>query len=137
MRHNFALPLRFIKWRTLHCYKTHNNLVTEVRIIAASGLAWAVAMIVPTEDFWPQNIKYVATLVLFSMQLVSIALVVYFNVSEYREIHRSEKQIIANQVFEEVKQKLYSRIRKHFTAQSLYCSQFSCVISLQISVFLL
>lgn len=40
------------------------------------------------------------------MQLVSIALVVYFNVSVYRKIRRNEKQIIANQVSEEVKQKL-------------------------------
>lgn len=44
---------------------TYDNFVTEVRIIAASGLAWAVAMIVPTEDFWPQNIKYVACISTF------------------------------------------------------------------------
>ena len=73
-------------------------------------------MTVPTEDFWPQNIKYVATLVLFSMQLVSIALVVYFNVSVYREIRRNEKQIIANQVSEEVKQKLLK------TKKAFYCT---------------
>ena len=31
----------------------YENLVTEVRIIIGSGLAWAAVFILPLEDFWP------------------------------------------------------------------------------------
>ena len=99
---------------------TYENLVTEVRIIAATGLTWAVVIAIPAEDFWPPNIQYVGILlVVISMQLISIALVVYLNVSVYREIRRRRS---------------YSRIRRLFTAQLLYCSQFPCVISRQTSL---
>ena len=40
------------------------------------------------------------------MQFIFLSLLVYFNVSVYREVCRNEKQIIANQVSLEEKQKL-------------------------------
>ena len=40
----------------------YENLVTEVRIIVASGLAWAVAIIFLIEYFWPGNVQYVRIL---------------------------------------------------------------------------
>ena len=84
----------------------YENLVTEFRIIAASGLAWAVSMIVPTEGVWSPNMQYVTILVLVIVQFISIALVVYSNISVYKEVRRNEKQITANQVSTEVKEKL-------------------------------
>ena len=53
------------------------------RIIVASGLAWAVAIILPMEDFWPENKQHVVKLAVVVMQLISIALVTYLNVSVY------------------------------------------------------
>jgi len=58
------------------------------------------------EDFWPANIHYVAKLAVLVTQFILFALDVYFNVSVYREFRRNEKQIIANQVSTEVKEKL-------------------------------
>ena len=84
----------------------YENLVTEVRIIAATGLTWAVTIAIPIDDFWPPNIKYVGKLLAVITQLISIAAVIYLNVSVYREVRRSEKQIIANQVSLEAKEKL-------------------------------
>ena len=84
----------------------YENLVTEVRIIVASGLMWAVAIIPPTEDFLPADIRNVTKFVVPFMQFIFLALVFYFNVSVYREVRRSEKQIIANQVSLETKEKL-------------------------------
>ena len=84
----------------------YENVVTEVRIIVASGVSWAAAILFPMEEFWPPMKQYIAKLAVFVMQFISIALLVYFNVFVYREVRRSEKQIIANQVSLEVKQKL-------------------------------
>ena len=84
----------------------YENLVTEGRLIAASGVVWAAVIISPVEDFWPANIRNVTKFVVIVMQFIFLALVVYLNVSVYREIRRNEKQIIANQVSLEVKQKL-------------------------------
>ena len=73
----------------------YGNLVTKVRIIVASGLVWAVAIIFSIEDFFSTNIKYIIIFIV-AMQVISLALVVYFNVAVYKEVRRSEKQIIAN-----------------------------------------
>ena len=94
----------------------YENLVTEVRIIVASGLMWAAAIIPPMEDFWPSNIRNVAKLAVLFMQFIFLALVVCFNVSVYREVRRNEKQIIANQVSSEVKEKLLKK------KKAFYCT---------------
>ena len=82
----------------------YENLVTEVRIIAASGLVWAVAIILPMEDFWPAKIRNGTKFAVLVMQFIFLALLIYLNVSVYREVRRNEKQIIANQVSAEVKE---------------------------------
>ena len=84
----------------------YENLVTEVRIIVASGLVWVAAIILPVEDFWPANIRNVTRRAVLFMQFIFLVLVVYFNISVYREVRRNEKQIIANHVSLEVKEKL-------------------------------
>ena len=113
---------------TKHSF-AHESIVTEVRITVASGLAWAVAIIPLVEDFWPGNIQNVTKLVALFMQFICLMLVVYLNVSIYREVRRKEKQIIANCVSVEVKEKLLKNIRKLFTVQLLYCSVFYSAIS--------
>ena len=94
----------------------YENLVTEDRIIVASGLMWTAAIIPPMEDFWPANIRNVTKLAVLFMQVIFLALVVCLNVSVYREVRRNEKQIIANQVSSEVKEKL---LRKK---KAFYCT---------------
>ena len=98
---------------------TYESLVTEVRIILASSLAWAVPIILPMEDFWPANIRIVTTFAVVFMQFISLVLVVYFNVSVYREVCRYEKQIIASQVSLEEKKKLLKN-KKSFLLHSYY-----------------
>ena len=112
----------------------YEKLVTEGRIIVASGLAWAVAIILPTEDFWPPNIQNVAILVLVFMQFTSIVLVFYFNVSVYREIRRSEKQIIANQVSLEVKEKLLKNKKAFYCTVVVLLAIFLCYFPANIIV---
>jgi len=112
----------------------YENLVTEVRIIVATGLAWAVAIALPTEDFWPPNIQYVGMLFMVTMQLISIALVVYLNVSVYREVRRSEKQIVANQVSLEAKEKLLKNKKAFYCTIIVLLAIFLCYFPANISV---
>ena len=107
-----------------HCF-AYENLVTEVRIIVASGVIWATAIIPPIEDFWPANIRNVTKFVVIFIQLIFLALVVYFNVAVYREVRRNEKQIIANQVSLEVKEKLLKNKKA-----------FYCTIIVVVAIFL-
>ena len=104
----------------------YENLVTEVRIIAATGLAWAVAIAIPTEDFWPPKIQYVGLLLVVIMQLISVAVVIDLNVSVYREVRRSEKQIIANQVSLEVKEKLIKNKKAFYCTIIVLLAIFLC-----------
>ena len=112
----------------------YEDLVSEVRIIVATGLAWAVAIALPTEDFWPPNIQYVGIVLMIAMQLISIALVVYLNVSVYIEVRRSEKQIIANQVSLEAKEKLLKNKKAFYCTIIVLLAIFLCYFPANISV---
>ena len=54
------------------------------------------------------NIRNVTKFALLFVHFIFLALVVYFNFSVYRKVRRNERQIIANQVSLEAKEKLYT-----------------------------
>ena len=87
---------------------THETQVTEVRIIMASALAWAAAIVLYNVG-QPQ-----AAFVIFCEALL-IILPVYFNVSVYKEVLRNQKQIAANQVSLEAKERLLKKRRAFYT----------------------
>ena len=60
------------------------------------------------------------------MQFIFLALLIYLNISVYREVCRNEKQIIANQVSTEVKERLLKNKKA-----------FYCTIIVLFAVFLL
>ena len=115
----------------------YENLVTEARIIVASGLVWAAAIIPPMEDFWPANVRNVAMFAVLFMQVIFLALVVYFNVSVYREVRRNEKQIIANQVSLEVKEKLLNNKKAFYCTIIVLLAVFLCYFPANIIVVIL
>lgn len=71
---------------------THETQVTEVRIIVASVLAWAAAIIL-------YIIGHPYAVIVIVCETLLIILPVYFNVSVYKEVLRNQKRIAANQVF--------------------------------------
>jgi len=115
----------------------YENLVTEVRIIVASGLAWAAAIILPMDNFWPANITKGARFAVLVMQFICLALVVYFNVSVYREVQRNEKQIIANQVSTEVKEKLLKNKKAFYCTVIVLLTVFLCYFPANIIVVIM
>ena len=91
----------------------HETQVTEVRIIMASALAWATAIILYTVGLSP-------SVILIVYETLLIILSIYFNVSVYKEVRRNEKQIAANQVSVEAKEKFLKK-RKAFL-HDYYCT---------------
>ena len=104
----------------------YENLVTEVRIIAASGLVWAVTIILPMEDFWPAKIRNGTIYAVLVMQFIFLALLIYLNVSVYKAVRRNEKQIIANQVSTEVKEKLLKNKKAFYCTIIVLFAIFLC-----------
>ena len=86
--------------------------VTEVRIIIGSALAWTVAVCL-----YNKNLFIIAILVVFQMLLAVVT--VYFNISVYKEVRRQEKQIPANQVSLEAKEKILKNKKAFYTTLNL------------------
>ena len=115
----------------------HENLVTEVRIIVAPGLMWAAAIIPPMEDFWPANIRNVTKFAVLFVHFIFLALVVYFNVSVYREVRHNERQIIANQVSLELKEKLIKNKKAFYCTVIVILAIFLCYSPANITIVIL
>ena len=115
----------------------YDNLVTEVRVIIASCLAWAAVIILPLEDFWPAKIQLVAKLLVHVIPFIFLPFIVYFNVSVYKEVRRNQKQIIANQVSLEVKQKLLKNKKAFYCTIIVLLTFFLCYFPSNIFVFIM
>ena len=90
-----------------HPFAYENGLVTEARIIMASGLAWMCALTI-----FNINTDFFKGLEVF-LSVAAISAVVYFHIVIYKEVRRNARQIIANQVSLEEKEKLLKN-RKAF-----------------------
>ena len=74
------------------------------------------------------------SLLVVIVQLISIAVVIYLNVSVYREVRRSEKQIIANQVSLEAKEKLLKNKKAFYCTIIVLFAIFLCYFPANIMV---
>ena len=124
--HNHFVLLSAERYLAIKHTFAYEKNVTEGRIFLASGLTWVVAIILPMEDFWPANIRNVTKFGVLFMQFICLALVVYFNVSVYKEVRRNEKQIIANQVSLEVKEKLLKNKKAFYCTLIVLLAIFLC-----------
>ena len=96
---------RYVAIKYPFVYETQ---VTEVRIIMGSALAWATAVI----------LSYIGLLhgaVVMVSETLLIILPIYFNVSVYKEVRRNNKQIGANLVSLEAKEKLLKKKKAFYT----------------------
>jgi len=109
---------------------TYETQVTEIRIIVASCLAWAVAIIL-----YSKNLLTIAILVIFQMLLAVVA--VYFNVSVYKEVRRQETQIAVNQVSLQAKKKLLKNKKAFYTTLIVLLVILLCYIPTRICIVVL
>ena len=105
-----------------HPFAYENGLVTEARIIIASGLAWMCAAIVcgiRASIFREISVVFISAV---------ISTVVYCHVVIYKEVRRNTQQIIANQVSLAVKEKLLKNKRAFNTTVVIVLTLFLCYI---------
>ena len=105
-----------------HPFAYENGLVTEARIIIASGMAWMCAAIV-----YGIKTSILREIGVFFISAV-ISTVVYCHVVIYKEVRRNTQQIIANQVSLAVKEKLLKNKRAFNTTVVIVLTLFLCYI---------
>ena len=105
-----------------HPFAYENGLVTEARIIMASGMAWMCAAIV-----YGIKTSILREIGVFCISAV-ISTVVYCHVVIYKEVRRNTQQIIANQVSLAVKEKLLKNKRAFNTTVVIVLTLFLCYI---------
>ena len=105
-----------------HPFAYENGLVTEARIIMASGMAWMCAAIV-----YGIKTSILREIGVFCISAV-ISTVVYCHVVIYKEVRRNTQQIIANQVSLAVKEKLLNNKRAFNTTVVIVLTLFLCYI---------
>ena len=114
----------------------YEDQVTEVRIIIASGLAWAAAIILPVEDIIMSKKHLVTVLTVSATLFIFFPVMVYFNVAVYKEVRRNEKQIAANQVSSEAKQKILKNKKAFYTTITVLFAIFLSYIPVNICVII-
>jgi len=109
---------------------THENQVTEVCIIIASTLSWATALLFPTEEPSKPKPNFMKVFVVFIAVpvLLSFPAMIYFNCAVYKDVRRSEKQIAANQVSLEAKEKILKNKKAFYKTIVVLLASFLCYI---------
>ena len=117
---------------------TYENKVTEVRIIIASGLAWAAAIALSKDNVMMTETQHATRLAVFIIPVILFfPAMFYFNVAVYNEVRRSEKQIAANQVSLEAKEKILKDKKAFYTTTIVLFVIFLCYIPTNICVAIL
>ena len=112
----------------------YETVVTEVRIIMASGLMWAITILVPQEDVMLTESHFAVRLTVSIMLPVLFIFLpmVYFNITIYKEVRRNERQIAANQVSPEAKKKILKNKKAFYTTVIVLLVIFLCYIPVNI-----
>ena len=111
-----------------HPFAYENGLVTEARIIMASGLAWMCALTIYNIDTnFFEGVE-------ICLSVAVISAVVYFHMVIYKEVRRNARQIIANQVSLEEKEKLLKDRKAFNTTVVILLTLLLCYIPISIWV---
>ena len=114
---------------------TYESRVTEVRVMIASCLAWTTAILLPAENVFLTN-SLLAKL-LAAIPLLFFLAMVYFNVAVYLEVRRNARQIAANQVSLEAKEKLLKNKKAFYTTVVVLLAIFMSYIPVNILILIL
>ena len=85
-----------------HPYAYNNGLVTEARLLTSSVLAWFFSLILHIPLIIDRDVFLIMNNIFIGL---SFAIIVFCQISVYRELRRHEKQISTQQVTEEARQK--------------------------------
>lgn len=116
---------RFLAIKCTYAYNA--GLVTETRLLIASGLGWLLALIlyiplsIDKTVFYRLNNAFVA---------LCLATIVLCNIIVFREVHRHEKGILSQQVTEDARRKLLKEKRAFKLIAIIFVMLFLCYMPL-------
>ncbi|XP_078375470.1 beta-1 adrenergic receptor-like [Oculina patagonica] len=110
----------------------HESKVSKARIMIVSGLVWAAAIILPTHYLWLTNRQFLTILAGSVILFLYFPAMIYFNVAVYKEVRRNEKQIAANQVSLEAKEKILKNKKAFFTTTIVLLAICLCYVPVNI-----
>jgi hypothetical protein len=116
-----------------HSFAYETGLVTEARIIMASGLAWVgTAVILSIQHIFKAKSQFQfmskLSLMVTLFIIIPVITMVYFHVAVYKEVRRNKEQIIANQVSLEERAKLLRNKKSFYTTTIVLLTIILCYI---------
>ena len=112
---------RFLAMKRTYEYTA--GLVTETRLLIASGLGWLLALILYIPLFIDKTVFYRLN---NAFVAVCLATIVLCNITVLREVHRHEKGISSLQVTEEARRKLLKEKRAFKLTAIIFVMLFLC-----------
>lgn len=112
-----------------HSFAYEDGLVTEARVIIASGLSWLAAIIILPVGFISEaSRQFTSSLTVFVALFVLIPAILYFHIAVYQEVRRNKKQIIANQISSEARAKMLRDKKSFYTTTIVVVTIVLCYI---------
>ena len=112
-----------------HSFAYEDGLVTEARVIIASGLSWLAAIIIfPVGFISEASRQFTWSLTVFAALFVLIPAILYFHIAVYQEVRRNKKQIIANQISSEARAKMLRDKKSFYTTTIVVVAIVLCYI---------
>ncbi|XP_078362105.1 histamine H2 receptor-like [Oculina patagonica] len=85
-----------------HTFAYNTGIVTEARLLIASALAWIFSLVLHIPLFFDKAVFFIINNTFIGL---SFAMIVFCQITVYREVRRHEKHISIQQVTEEARQK--------------------------------
>lgn len=121
-----------------HSFAYEDGLVTEARVIIASGLSWLTAIIIlPVRFISEASRQFMSSLTVFVALFVLIPAILYFHIAVYQEVRRNKKQIIANQISSEARAKMLRDKKSFYTTTIVVVTIILCYIPANIWLVIL
>ena len=112
-----------------HSFAYETGLVTDARIIIASGLSWLAAVFtIPLGYISEASRQFISPLTVFAAFFVFITAILYFHVAVYQEVRRNRRQIIANQVSSEARANMLRDKKSFYTTAIVLLTVILCYL---------
>jgi len=117
-----------------YTYEYNAGLVTEKRLLIASGVGWLLTLILYIPLFIDKTVFYRLNNAFVALCLVTIVLC---NITVFREVHRHEKGISSQQITEEARRKFLKEKKAFKLTAIIFAMLFLCYMPLWTSRIIL
>ena len=113
----------------MYTFSFNTGLVTEVRLLICSALAWLFSLILHIPLIIEGNLFFIIN---NTFVVLTIAITVFCQITVYREVRRHEKQLSTQQVTEEARQKFLKDKKAFKLTAAIFSLLFICYIPVSV-----